>query len=297
MQNVEESLIVGGEAHEYARDQTTRGQARNYRRIFFIIVTIVQLFIFASVLYYFLIKPILTTKQRNEKYLQPTVMTENERKIAEKRYEQILQTKDIEACNEFKNKEYRNPKEMEGGRTSYYYTCIYNLSIDLKNYQTCLSLQDDYSKRICLQGLATVFKNPKYCQEADSYAKEEVAKEEFSQAETDRCYQNIRACSFIEDIDNKEGCLLFSAQSENVLDISLCRSFTDSKRKEQCLETVAVLENNPQYCQESKDQDYCYWSAVKITAPNLGKENDIIKEEWCKKIKKNSLKTSCFSSN
>lgn len=297
IQNAEKPLIVGGGVQEYAQNQAIRGRARNYIRVFFIAITLIPLFIFLSVVYSLLIRPILITKEKSGKYVQPTIMDENERDAAERRYEQIYQNKDIAACDEFKNKEYRNPKEMGGGTTHYYYTCVYNLSTNLKNYQTCLSLQDDYSKRICLQGLAAVFKDPKYCQEAENYAQEEVAKEQYSQAKSDRCYWNIKACNFIKDQGEKEGCLLYRARDENTLDIALCLTFSDSKRKEECLETVSILENNPQYCQESEDQDYCYWSAVKITAFNLGKEHTIIKEEWCKNIKKNSLKNNCFSSD
>lgn len=297
IQNVEKPLIVGGGVQEYAQNQALKGRARNYIRIFFIAITLIPLFIFLSVIYSLLIRPILITKEKNDKYAQPTIVEQNEREVVEKRYEQIYQDKDIAACDEFKNKEYRNPKEMGGGTTSYYYTCVYNLSMSLKDHQTCLSLQDDYSKRICLQGLAAVFKDPKYCQKAENYAQEEVAKEQYSQAKSDRCYWNIKACDYIKNPGEREGCLLYQARDENTLDIALCQSFSDEKRKEECLEMAAILENNPQYCQESKDQDYCYWSAVKITAFNLGKENDIIKEEWCKNIKKSSLKNSCFSSD
>lgn len=245
IQNADKPLIVGGGVEEYVQNQNVRNRTKNYRKFFLIIITIVQLFIFASVLYYFFIKPILITKEKNEKYAQPTIVEQNEREVAEKRYEQIYQDKDIVACDEFKNKEYRNPKEMGGGTTSYYFTCVYNISTSLKNYQTCLSLQDDYSKRVCLQGLAAVFKDPKYCQEAENYAQEEVAREQYSQAESDRCYWNIKACNFIKDQGEKEGCLLYRARGENTLDIALCRTFTDSKRKEECLETVSILENNP----------------------------------------------------
>lgn len=290
-------LVVGGGVQEYAFNQTIQNKTKKYRKIIIVIIVLIQVFIFLSILYSAFIQPILITRERNKNYKQAEVLNVNDGELAKKRYEEIYQNNDIEACNEFKNKEYKNPKETGGGTTSYYYTCVSNISINLKNYQICLSLKDDYSKRICLQGLATLFKDPKYCQEADSYAREEVAKEQYSQAETDRCYFNIKACSYIKNIGEKEGCVLFTSRDENVLNIDICRSFIDSKRKEECLEMVSVLENKPQYCQESQDQDNCYWSAVKITAPNLGKESTIVKDEWCMNIKKNNLKSSCLSSN
>ncbi len=292
-----EPLIVGGTVQESVQTQTAKERSKNYRKIFIIAIIFIQLFIFLSILYSAFVQPVLVTRERNKNYTQPTILDENEGKLAQKRYDEIYQNNDIEACNEFKNKEYKNPKEVGGGTTSYYFTCVYNISLKLKSYQKCLSLQDDYSARICLQGLAALFKDPKYCLEADNYASLEVAKEQYSQAETDRCFFNIKACSYIKNIAEKEGCLIYTSREENVLNIDICRSFTDSKRKEECLEMVSVLENNPQYCQESPDPDYCYWSVVKITAPNLGKESAIVNDVWCSNISKDNLKSSCLSNN
>jgi len=297
LQSEDQPLIVGGGVLDYNQTQAFRMRNKKHRNIFLIVFSLIQLFIFLSTIYIFFIYPILTTNEANKNYDQPTVLPENEQKLAEKRKREIYQANDIEACNEFKKKLYRMPKESGGGATSYYYTCVYNISTNLKNHQTCISLKDDFSKRICLQALATVFKDPKYCQEADTYAREEVAKEQYSQAETDKCFYNINACNYIKNVGEKESCILYTSRKENVLNIDVCNSFADSNRKEECLEMVSVIENKPKYCQESIDPDNCYWSVIKITAPNLGKENSIIKDDWCKNISNMILKSNCLSSN
>lgn len=287
-------LVVGGSVEEYRQKEVESKRIAILRKIFIFVNIFAWFFVFIYVIYSSFIKPVYKENERISMYIQPTIMSESDRDFAEKRYEEIYRNGDVEACDEFKNKVYRNSEEMGGGTSTFYYTCVYNTSMRLRDYDKCLSLQDDYSKRVCLHGLANVFKNPKYCQEAENYAQEEVVKEQYSQADSDRCYWNIKACSFIKKQGEKEGCLLYQAQEEGTLDNQLCGSFNDQKRKDDCIQILSVLENNLQYCKEAYDADFCYWSVVKKVAPNLEMENKIISEEWCEKIEDKILRKSCL---
>lgn len=223
------------------------------------------------------------------------ILSEAELHAAEARLEAIYQNGDLAACSEFKGKRYADNVGGGAGYTELFYSCVYNLSLAFQDEAKCLSLSDPYATRICLHALAAFYDDPRYCEQADAYARDEVASELYPMAATNMCYQHIYACEPIREVEVREHCLMERALKAEALEASLCRSFSDPKMKDDCFTTAAVYLNDPGLCRETSSADDCYWTAALITIPNLGLEAEVKAEGWCERIERAWLRASCLA--